>query len=127
MKVLLDTHTLIWYTEGADRLSFEAKSKINDPDNNKFVSIASLWEIVIKSSLNKLELKRSFSDIKAFLAISSIQILGIQPEHLEILLNLSHHHKDPFDRLIIAQAIGADMTLISVDDKFKAYPVDVIW
>ncbi|MES2108267.1 MAG: type II toxin-antitoxin system VapC family toxin [Bacteroidota bacterium] len=126
MKVLLDTHALIWYTEGSDKLSVAAKLEIDNPNNSKFISIGSLWEIVIKSSQNKLELIKSFDDIKEFLSINYIQILQIETGHLKILFNLPHHHRDPFDRLLIAQAIAEDMTLISVDAHFEAYPVNII-
>jgi len=82
MKVLLDTHALIWYTEGSDKLSVAAKLEIDNPNNSKFISIGSLWEIVIKSSQNKLELIKSFDDIKEFLSINYIQILQIETGHL---------------------------------------------
>lgn len=127
MKVLLDTHALIWFTEGSDKLSLKAKSEIDNKNNSKFISIATLWEIVIKSSKEKLELKRSFVEISHFLSINSIQIINIEIAHLNTLLILPHYHGDPFDRLLIAQAIMEDLTIISTDKHFKNYPVKVIW
>lgn len=127
MKVLLDTHALIWFAEGADKLSLKAKSEIEDLKNDKLLSICSLWEIVIKSSLNKIELKKTFKEINTFLFDNDIQILPINVNHLTMLSNLPHHHKDPFDRLLIAQAMSENMPIISADQHFSTYSIDVIW
>lgn len=88
MKVLLDTHILIWFAEGIDKLSLKAKSAIEDLDNERFVSIVSLWEIVIKTSLNKIELKQSFKEIRQFLVNNDIGLIPISPNHLNTLLTL---------------------------------------
>lgn len=127
MKVLLDTHTLIWFTEGTERLSTKAKSEIDTVSNTKFISIVSLWEIVIKSNNNKLEFKRSMIELNHFLSLNQIQILTITTDHLNTLSSLPFHHKDPFDRLLIAQAISENLTIISADRHFGVYPVQVIW
>jgi PIN domain nuclease of toxin-antitoxin system len=127
MKLLLDAHVLIWFTEGNDRLSVKARIEIEKPINIKFLSVASLWEIVIKASKEKLELKQSFAEINDFLLINNIQIIGVEIRHLNILLNLPHHHGDPFDRLIISQAITENLTVISADQHFKNYPIPTIW
>lgn len=127
MKVLLDTHTLIWFTEGTERLSTKAKSEIDTVSNTKFISIVSLWEIVIKSSNDKLEFKRSMIELNHFLSLNQIQILTITTDHLNTLSSLPFHHKDPFDRLLIAQAISENLTIISADRHFGVYPVQVIW
>ncbi|RYU85877.1 type II toxin-antitoxin system VapC family toxin [Mucilaginibacter terrigena] len=127
MKILLDAHTLIWFTEGDAKLSFNAKTEIAKDENQRFISIASLWEIVIKTSIGKLELNQSIIDVKTVLDVNNISLLGINFNHLSILLNLPQHHKDPFDRLIISQAISENLTIISSDQHFSAYPVPVIW
>lgn len=127
MKVLLDTHALIWFVEGVDKLSLKAKLTIEDLENTRLVSIASLWEIVIKSSLNKIEMKKSFEEINKLLFDNDIQILKINVDHLNTLLSLPHHHKDPFDRMLIAQSITENIAIISVDQQFKPYSVNVIW
>jgi PIN domain nuclease of toxin-antitoxin system len=127
MNVLLDTHALIWFAEGSDKLSLTATSEIDNKNNNKFISIATLWEIVIKSSKEKLELKQSFAELNYFLSINNIQIINLEINHLNTLLKLPHYHGDPFDRLLISQAISEDLTIISVDKHFENYPVKVIW
>jgi len=127
MKVLLDTHVLIWFAEGSDKLSEKAKSEIDNPNNFKFISIASLWEIVIKSSRQKLELKKSFVEINEFLYLNNFEVLSIEIKHLNSLLNLPYHHSDPFDRLIISQAVSDNFGIISIDRHFSSYPVNVIW
>ncbi|WP_413669267.1 type II toxin-antitoxin system VapC family toxin [Mucilaginibacter sp. Mucisp86] len=127
MSLLLDTHALIWFTEGSNRLSTMAKTQIEGRWESNFVSIVSLWEIVIKTSKTKLEIKKSFVEINQFLLINNIHILDVKIDHLNTLLILPHHHGDPFDRLIISQAISENLTIISADQHFKAYPVSVLW
>lgn len=127
MNLLLDTHALIWFTEGNDKLSLTAKKQIEDENNSKAISIASLWEIVIKASRAKLGIEKSFVEINQFLSINNIDVLDIKIGHLDTLLELPHHHGDPFDRLIISQAISENLTIISADQHFKAYPVSVLW
>ena len=127
MNLLLDTHALIWFTEGSEKLSPKAGSEISNSFNNKFLSVASLWEIAIKSSKNKLEIKQSFKEINQFILLNNIQIIGIEVNHLNTLLTLPHHHGDPFDRLLISKAISENLTIISADRHFQAYPIEVIW
>ena len=127
MKVLLDTHALIWFIEGDSKLSLNAKSEIENLNNERFVSTVSLWEIAIKSSLDKLELKKSFKELNQSIIDNDIQIITVQISHLNTLLTLLHHHGDPFDRLLISQAISENMTIISTDKHFKDYPTGIIW
>jgi PIN domain nuclease of toxin-antitoxin system len=128
MRILLDTHVLIWLVEGDKNLSTVARSAIEDEDNSLYLSIASLWEITIKLSLGKLDLQLSVDEmVESFLIPGGIEILQIETSHLSILRGLPLHHRDPFDRLIIAQAQAEKMTLISADGVFDLYGVDLRW
>jgi PIN domain nuclease of toxin-antitoxin system len=128
MRVLLDTHVLIWLVEGDKNLSSVARSAIEDEDNSLYLSIASLWEITIKLSLGKLDLQLSVDEmVESFLIPGGIEILQIETNHLSILRDLPLHHRDPIDRLIIAQAQAENMTLISADGVFARYGVDLVW
>lgn len=128
MRYLLDTHTLIWLFENNPQLSSQARSIITDESNELFVSIASIWEMTIKSSLGKLNLSIPLSDLVAQKLIpSDIQLLPVQLEHLAILQTLPFHHRDPFDRILIAQSISERLTLLSADAAFKNYDVDCDW
>jgi PIN domain nuclease of toxin-antitoxin system len=128
MQYLLDTHTLIWLFENNPQISDRAKSLILNESNQLFVSIASLWEMTIKSSLGKLDLSLPLSDLFTQKLIpSDIQILPIQLPHLAILQELPFHHRDPFDRIIIAQAISENLILLSTDAVFKHYQVTCDW
>jgi len=132
MQYLLDTHALLWFIEGNSKLSQSARNLIFDQENEIFVSIASLWEIAIKLSKEKPETDRltfskPFETLHQYIEINRFRYLSINLKHLYQVKNLPHYHGDPFDRLLIAQAISENMTLISIDDKFKAYPVDIIW
>ncbi len=128
MKVLLDTHALLWFLAGSSRLGTAALAVINDPANTLFVSPASLWEISIKDSLGKLALPLPFEQLfPSRLDASGILILPILMPHLHAHRSLPFHHHDPFDRLIISQALTDDLTLISCDSEFSAYGVKLLW
>jgi PIN domain nuclease of toxin-antitoxin system len=127
MRVLLDTHVLIWLVEGDKNLSTVARSAIEDEDNSLYLSIASLWEITIKLSLGKLDLQLSVDEmVESFLIPGGIEILQVETRHLSILRDLPLHHRDPFDRLIIAQAQAEGMTLVSADGIFGMYEVELL-
>ena len=102
MDLLLDTHTFIWFLNGDDSLSSKVKDVISDTSNRCYISIASIWEIAIKVSLNKLELKSDFHKIIDFISDNDIEVLPITFPHLQYLIGLDFHHRDPFDRIIIA-------------------------
>jgi PIN domain nuclease of toxin-antitoxin system len=123
VNLLLDTHILLWYLEGHANLPIVQRLQIEDRRNQVAVSVASLWEITIKISIGKLELMDDLATIEAMLLQQGINILPIQTAHLQQLLSLPFHHRDPFDRLIIAQALAEEMTLVSSDSAFSAYPV----
>ena len=126
-RFLIDTHVLVWYLDGNKRLSGEVRDLINDDDNSVAVSIASIWELAIKLSLKKIETKISLPDIEAYIIEREFTMLNISFKHLNALSALLIHHRDPFDRLLIAQALTEDLTIISADKEFQAYPVPVIW
>jgi PIN domain nuclease of toxin-antitoxin system len=126
--LLLDTHTFIWFIEGNPELSDLAKSLIEDPENERLLSIASLWEIAIKTSLGRLNLKASIQQlVDNHVYGNAIALLPIAPNCLDRLANLAFHHKDPFDRLIIAQAMVEKLTIVSKDGLFTNYDVDCVW
>ena len=127
MNILLDTHALIWFLEGDSQLSNSAKTAITNPENTCFLSQASMWEIAIKISINKLEMKNSYQNLPKLLWQNGIEILPFEFEHFEYILTLPFHHKDPFDRIIIAQSVIDKMSVISCDDNFPSYPVNIIW
>lgn len=130
-KYLLDTHALIWFNNGDDRLSEKVKNIIEDEKSEIFVSMASFFEITIKLKLGKLKLTNSiekfFKDTKSHL----IQILPISENHIFEYQNIQlfENHKDPFDRLILATASFENLSLISSDEKFSVYeePINIVW
>jgi len=127
MAFLLDTHTFIWFINGDRSLPETAINDIKNVKYKCFISIASIWEIAIKANLNKLELKSDFDKIIDLLAYNEIEILPITFEHIQMPNNLEFHHKDPFDRIIIAQGIAEQLTIITKDESFKKYDVSVQW
>lgn len=127
MNLLLDTHTFIWFLNGDNQLSKNLKDLITDVTNKCFISIASLWEIAIKTSLNKLELLGGFDRIADFLNENDIELLPINFEHIQTLSQLSFHHRDPFDRIIIAQALRENFAIATKDNAFSKYQVIIIW
>lgn len=127
MVFLLDTHTFIWFINGDRSLSETAINNIKNVDHTCFISIASIWEIAIKTNLNKLSLKSDFDEIIDLLDNNKIEILPITFEHIQILNRLEFHHKDLFDRIIIAQGLSEKFIIITKDEIFKKYPVEVQW
>ena len=127
MRYLLDTHTLIWAIEGSDNLPKFTKNVIQDTSNICLVSLASIWEISIKYSLGRLKI---ITDLESYISIikkSGFDVLPIKESHVLSVSKLPFHHKDPFDRLIIAQAHIENLTLISKDSKFKNYNIPILW
>ena len=122
MKLLLDTHALIWWLADDPTLFESAKKAISNPDNLIFVSAASAWEIAIKKSLGKLDTP---DDLEAQISKHDFQPLPINITHGIAVGKLPWYHKDPFDRIIIAQAICESMTIITRDKKFNSYDVSV--
>jgi PIN domain nuclease of toxin-antitoxin system len=128
MRLLLDTHSFLWFLLDDPKLSKTAKDSIADPDNDIEISPASYWEIAIKISLNKYSLPEPYEQfMERELATNQFRILPIEPKHTATLTRLPFHHRDPFDRLIIAQAMVEQIPVISGDAAFAAYPVTCIW
>ena len=126
MRQLLDTHTFLWFVMGNSRITAKLRAQIEDNEN--FVSVVSIWEIAIKYGIGKLNLEVTFDDfIDRQITPNGIQLLDIKLEHLKVVSALPLHHRDPFDRLLIAQAIVEDILLISADRVFALYPVRVMW
>jgi PIN domain nuclease of toxin-antitoxin system len=127
MAFLLDTHTFLWFVSGDSQLPDKTKDIIKDIHVSCFLSVASLWEITIKLQNKKLDLGISLEELFEFADRNQIEIIPINYEHLIFLSQLPVHHDDPFDRLIISQAISEDLTVISRDKLFKMYDLKQIW
>ncbi|NHZ71745.1 MAG: PIN domain-containing protein [Aquificales bacterium] len=128
MKLLLDTHTFIWWDSKPSQLSPRALELCEDGENTLVLSVASVWEMQIKSQLGKLKLNHPLTElVKTQQRRNNIQILPAKLEHVLELDKLPFHHKDPFDRLLIAQANIEDAVLLSKDSAFSAYSVQVTW
>lgn len=127
MKNLLDTHTFIWYITGDNNLSQKAKSIIEDSVSENYVSIVSLWEMSIKTSIGKLQMEMPFNDIEKHIFGNSFDILPIGIDALIILSSLPFYHKDPFERLMISQAMSNNLQIISRDKYFSEYEIPIIW
>ena len=121
MKLLIDTQILIWYAESNPKLTNNFVQLISDNSNDVFLSIVSLWEITIKKSLGKLNFNLTLNEIESILLLNNFKILQFDVNDLQVLLELPYHHSDPFDRMIISQAIRGDYQLLSNDSKFKNY------
>jgi PIN domain nuclease of toxin-antitoxin system len=128
VKVLLDSHALLWYTVNDPQLSGDAKALILDPANEVSFSSASFWEIAIKVSINKLKLHQPFEDfIDVCLNRYGFKILPIEPKHAAVLIGLPFHHRDPFDRLLVAQAMVEGVPIVSSDATLDRYPIRRLW
>jgi len=126
MDVLIDTQSFIWFFENNSRLSASVRMYM-EKSKRLVVSIASFWEITIKASLGKLTVPENIAGLMDKALANGFQILPIEREHLIVLSTLDLIHRDPFDRIIIAQSIAEDMPLVSSDDVFKLYPVNCVW
>lgn len=128
MTLLLDTHAFLWFVAGDERLPPAARAHIEDGANRVWLSTASLWELAIKLSLGRLSLAQPFEEfVYTQLRVNSIELLHISVEHLSALTQLPFHHRDPFDRLLIAQTRVEGIPLVSGDSAFDAYDVRRIW
>ena len=128
MTLLLDTHALLWFLTNDSSLNARARGAIEDSANTTHVSSVSLWEVAIKFALGKLKLPAPYADIfPRQLELNGFALLPITPAHCAALLTLPFHHRDPFDRLLLAQAKAESMTLVTDDGQFGPYRVPLLW
>jgi PIN domain nuclease of toxin-antitoxin system len=123
LKLLIDSNALIWAVSRPSELTAAARQALQDPDNDRFVSIAAMWEIAIKISVGKLSLPDS---VPAALAVIAAEPLPIVAQHVVRAQDLPLHHRDPFDRMMIAQAIEDGLTILTRDRHFRAYGIPVL-
>jgi PIN domain nuclease of toxin-antitoxin system len=127
MKILLDTHSFIWFVEDDPRLTVGIKRIIEKPSNEIYLSIASIWEMAIKIQLKKLLINKSIEEIIDLAIKNGFELLPILPEHIIKLTTLDFHHRDPFDRIIVAQGLVENQEIISSDEIFDSYGIRRIW
>ena len=128
MKLLLDTHVFLWLNDDPKRLSKTVQALCSSGAHEFYLSMASPWEMQIKSQLDKLSLAMPIEDlVNRNILENNLKLLPIELVHISYLKQLSQHHKDPFDRMIIAQAMLEGMTIVSMDQAFSTYSVPVLW
>ncbi len=128
MNLLLDTHAFLWIVSGDKRLSRKAKKLYLDKSNEVYLSAASIWEMAIKISLGRLTLEEPLENFIATHAVgNNIKILEIRSKHLYKIEDLPFHHRDPFDRVIIAQCMLENYFVVGNDKTFDSYPVSRVW
>jgi len=125
-NLLIDTQTFIWFVENDPKLPVSIRNVMEDDRYNLFISIASLWEIVIKSSLGKLPLQKNVPEMIKNITQNGFFLLQIIPQHLITLHGLEYIHRDPFDRIIISQAITENMQVVSSDELFNKYHINLV-
>ena len=127
MKLLLDTHIFIWWADQPENLSASALSALEDEANELLLSVASVWEMQIKAQLGKLKLSLPLKELlRTQQATNDLTVLPVELPHVLALDAFPFHHKDPFDRLLIAQSIEEDLTLVTADSQFSAYSVKLL-
>jgi PIN domain nuclease of toxin-antitoxin system len=128
VRLLLDTHVFIWWDSEPKRLSHRALALCNDPENELVLSVVSLWEIQIKSQIDKIRLRLPLPDlVRTQQETNSMVLLPLTGPHVYTLDELPHFHRDPFDRMLVAQAKVEKLRLISSDEMLKRYPIELIW
>ena len=128
MRILLDTHAIVWGAIGDRRLSPKARLTIADPETEVFISIASAWEIQIKASLTKLTLNKSVDALyRSMIIDQDFRMIGVELSDIDQLSKLPPHHRDPFDRMLVAQSLRGDFTLVTEDSVMSAYGARTLW
>ncbi len=121
---MLDAHAFIWWLTASSALTVRARRAVSDPGNEVLLGIGSLWELTIKRSLGKLNFPH---DLEAVVRDEGFSVIGITFEHLRVLESLPHLHRDPFDRLLISQALADQLPIVTGDRAFAAYGATLIW
>lgn len=128
MRVLLDTHVFLWWINEDPRLSQTARESLSDAENDLLFSVASGWEMAIKIGSGKLEITGNLGAyISMHLGENNIEVLQVTLRHAVGVVELPNHHRDPFDRLLVAQALAEDIAIVTIDPQVARYPVETIW
>jgi len=127
MKILIDTHAVIWFRNGDPQLSANALAALTNSQFEKRISIVALWEIAIKVRLGKLKLSRPLTDLPAFMATHNFQLFDLNFQHILRVSTIALFHRDPFDRMLISQALVENFIVVTKDPNFPAYGVTTIW
>jgi len=127
VRLLLDTHTVLWFFDDVERLSGTAYKAILDSENEKYVSIVSVWEVAVKISLNKLRFDGGTAGFLAALEENGFTILPIKSEYAKLVESLPFLHRDPFDRMLVVSAISEGMRIVSADTNIQKYGAAIIW
>ncbi|MCL2571089.1 MAG: type II toxin-antitoxin system VapC family toxin [Defluviitaleaceae bacterium] len=127
MRYLLDTHVVLWFAQNSPLLSSNAKKVLLDINTEKYVSIISDWEVAIKLGTNKLNIVNGLSEFHKMVDSNGFSALSVSRNHLSQLAGLPHHHKDPFDRLLVGTALAENLTIITVDENIQKYNVPYLW
>lgn len=128
MRVLIDTHVFIWWTSDVKKLSSRVHDLLLDPSTEAVLSMVSIWEMQIKSSLGKLQFRTALSElVDDEINRNRIELLPLSLSHIYALSNFPNHHRDPFDRILIAQSMDENLQILSIDEKFDAYGVKRLW
>lgn len=128
MTLLLDTHAFLWWVADRPAIGRRAKAAVENPDNEVWLSVASCWEMAIKVSLGKLRLTQPLDRfIPEQLAANGFELLDVRAKHAIRTATLPFHHRDPFDRLLVAQALEERLAVVSDDSILRKYGIDVMW
>jgi len=128
MNLLLDTHAFLWFMEGSERISKRAREAIEGAGGVRALSVASAWEMAIKASLGKLALAKPLAELlPPLLADAGLELLPIEIADVARVATLPFHHRDPFDRMLAAQALEREFTIVSIDEAFDQYGVMRLW
>jgi len=127
MKLLLDTHAFLWFVAGDRRLSAAARRALDGPKAQPLLSVASVWELAIKSSLGRLTLPETLEAYLAKKLGTNLRLLALELPHVVAVERLPFHHADPFDRVLVAQALTERLPIVTRDREFRKYGVDVVW
>jgi PIN domain nuclease of toxin-antitoxin system len=124
MRLMLDTNALLWWRDESPRLPDRVSEEIRNPDNDIVVSAVTLWEIAIKRLLGKLQFPEDFEEV---MAEEGFSLLSISYHHLRALDGMPRHHKDPFDRMLIAQSLAENLPIVTNDRAFALYDATIFW